>query len=794
MPITDKIVTPIEISADPTVAKAIADIKRRVEEELSKVSIRSTAGDFPKGRLAVTAREEFEVGGKKFELRGRSTTKFPPSLVASEAGEMDVRLYSEFQAHIRELRQKATQGISEDVKRLRQFKESIRFQPLEFKIDAIRDFVDQFGDVNDELKFRLNQYSRQLNRREFREIQQRARVLRPEDAIRAYQEYIKSGGELIEDANFQIRQLVEKFKRSIQSSKSSKLRTAQQEINLRPLEERAQAWEDFLKDNKKFELQVNTQIARINEQLRRKTFTQARREIGLLPLEDREKAWRDFIQQNQNLMKEADFEIRRITTQLRSRAFSQARTRIQNLPIEEREKAWNDFLQQNQQFANQVQSELRKTHSQAGRQKFQTAKFDIGQFPKLEDQIDAWQDFANNNKELADHARREMNRVRRQLSRKTFADFRIDITGLSTEEQIRRWEEFSKTNTEYVARANAEIRKLTNKFVKETQNLRRTRFVDWSKNLQNLDLSQQLTELDRYLGQTTARFRTEAEQMRQRVRRAITQQQAQQSQTRNRDFANQALVAAGIGLGALGAAGFPLLNVGFAAMSGGPIGAAVVGLSTAAGELSRALIDLKNNAVQSAKSLGFVSTGFKNAEADMEALRAFMGSGALRAERVGLERRFQALRDQGQTGMDFNARLQTFQTAAGNRMSTFWKEPWLDKETLLGPGAWIERYRQEYQAIITKTANPKEQMEDLQSAYKHMLAQSYRGTPGIETDPYQSWLRIQNAAMDPSRQEEARLRQRQLDIIKEQIEALQANTEALQGQSGTKPKPTQLLN
>lgn len=265
--------------------------------------------------------------------------------------------------------------------------------------------------------------------------------------------------------------------------------------------------------------------------------------------------------------------------------------------------------------------------------------------------------------------------------------------------------------------------------------------------------------------QINARKQSE-QQKKQRAQNA-----AQVAKERQREFASTILTGASAGIGVLGQAGFPLLNIGFAAMSGGMVGAGVAAASTAIGELTRAINTLKEEGVAAAKQLGFVSTGFKLAEARMQALQAILGSGALAAQQAELEHRGRSLERMGPLSMVSAAAWQSI-SSSFRRM----------RDDILTPkGAFDLGARGIGPTFMNQLSQQLRESfllfpQTLQESRRNMLIQMQQGTPGVENDPYQVFLRMQNAALDVTRQEEQRLNVERLKKIDDNIKALEANT------------------
>lgn len=235
----------------------------------------------------------------------------------------------------------------------------------------------------------------------------------------------------------------------------------------------------------------------------------------------------------------------------------------------------------------------------------------------------------------------------------------------------------------------------------------------------------------------------------------------QAATARRLQFQNTALVAASAGIGVLGTAGFPLLNVAFAAMSGGPVGAGIAAASTAIGEFSRRMNQLATDTMNTAKELGFVSTNFKKIEIQSKAISAFAGFGVQSSEAAAMRIRSETRRSaEGQDWLRFWNDL-------GKTVGTQFEEALLKPFSQSRTPFWetFARQREESARLITP--------ENMQSARRNMVMQMNQGAPGIEHDPYLVWQRIQNAALDPQAHAQAEIwREAIKEIDKQMLEEL----------------------
>ena len=192
------------------------------------------------------------------------------------------------------------------------------------------------------------------------------------------------------------------------------------------------------------------------------------------------------------------------------------------------------------------------------------------------------------------------------------------------------------------------------------------------------------------------------------------------------------LAAGGLGIGLLGQAGFPMLNVGFASMSAasqlglgaaGTAGAAgIVGLATAAGESTRALMRLQDEAIASAQSLNFMSRGFKDTTAQTEAVKAFFGGITEIAQERRMKERTEFMKKPGAIVSDIY--LAEFRTA--------WRN------ILINPSGIFHIMERTQESL----AKMPERIESMKQSYLE------KGTPFTAKweKPEAVWSRIQAAA------------------------------------------------
>ena len=234
--------------------------------------------------------------------------------------------------------------------------------------------------------------------------------------------------------------------------------------------------------------------------------------------------------------------------------------------------------------------------------------------------------------------------------------------------------------------------------------------------------------------------------------------------------------------------GFPLLNVGFAAMSGGVQGAIATGVATAIGESVRALNAFRASLEQSAKSINLVSRNFKDMEAERTAYNASTAVGSMTASVVGERRAIEFYKNNAfakqvaeSTGSVWGNVVESIKQRT--RKEFLPNPEQVDARSFI-PGSRSYRFLKELydQPITTQKMLPAE----AKSAYEAFLAGMSKTSVGIETDPAEVWKRIQTSAFDPSKAQEKMDREIMLKTLKEQLDSL------LRIESNTKIPPKQV--
>ncbi len=257
--------------------------------------------------------------------------------------------------------------------------------------------------------------------------------------------------------------------------------------------------------------------------------------------------------------------------------------------------------------------------------------------------------------------------------------------------------------------------------------------------------------------------------------RATRQQEQEKKlleQERAMAFRNTVMTAASGGIGLLGQAGFPLLNIAFASMSGGVVGAGVAAATTAMGELGRAIRLMGENAKQAARDIGAVSRTLSTQEAVNKGVDAALGVGLQSIELERLKEREKSLREAGGGANTFNKVFDAWWASGEKTLRDvfFKKESMSEKIGRIGPGgvgimASIDANAKD---ILRKAAENEPRIS--QQALEQAQLQLRKGIPGVGTDPYQELLRIQNNLFDPTKQQEIENQYKTIEVLKQILE------------------------
>lgn len=665
--------------------------------------------------------------------------------------------------------------------------------PVEEYVKVLRNFSNTpiAKELDIEIKKELERIKRKTNLDKFQN-------LRLKKSIIPVEEYVKSLEELANNLSSNQVKLHSAIQNEIQRIKQQSAKQQFKDIQVKaiklPVEERIKALEDFVKTDsgKPYAEQIQKQIAGIRSQSSRQQFRDIKLRRADLPLN---------LYLNE-LQKLADTDITQKLRQdiiLESHKARDSKTKINfnRLKLRKSKLSFDDYVKALESLANspiseglqqQINQEIAKVKQQTAKAALKKVKVDSIDKP-IADRIAAIEAFAKTDfgKQLQDDVNQEITRLKSSKSKLAFSDVKLRNSGKPIEEQIKALQDLIASGIlppDFVDRANQEIGKLSGKFVAAIKANRGARFRDFTKQVQILstnDPQAALNLLDDYISRSTSAFINDARLIRDRLQKSITSARQQQQKDRSRNFSNLTLLASGAGLGLLGPAGFPLLNVGFAAMSGGPVGAAIVGAATGIGELTRALGRMRDETVAAARELGFISTNFKIAEARMKALDAFIGSSALSSQQAGLEEKLRLAKE----NIGASSEANRFFSDVGETASLRWDMIKTKFGKLIQEGRNGRTDAELIDALQLDTtisedfrrqrmASKQNRLGGLQSELKNAELQFNKITVGIESDPFETFKRIQNAAFDAGKSEEIKVQRELIKVLRELVRAEEA--------------------
>jgi len=247
---------------------------------------------------------------------------------------------------------------------------------------------------------------------------------------------------------------------------------------------------------------------------------------------------------------------------------------------------------------------------------------------------------------------------------------------------------------------------------------------------------------------------------------------------RERQFNSRVMAVSSAALGLLGPAGFPLLNVGFATLSGGPMAGAVAGFTTALGEGYRALNTFQASLLSAADKIGAVAKSTRLAEAGLAGTKAGMSVDA----QIGQRQRAQLEIEAYQKNVDKASALtyfETFKTAAFGTISdsiTNWKETLIASSNafgLLSPHHPLINYANRSREAFIDMQNSRLPM--MKEIYEEGRKNLFKPYTSIDNDPMEVWRRIQTSALDPTKAMERRLAEETLNKLDAIIRKMEEN-------------------
>lgn len=717
--------------------------------------------------LIRSLREKF-----KGQTLGQKRKRYSEVRLGNEGREIEVQITA-IEDYLRDGGQMIKQANA-DLRKLRsqlgrkqftQQRQEIGQLKLEDQEQAWNSWLQNNQQFKKQVEFEINKVRGQVKRKDFRALFQNTNLPLDQRAD-AFEKYAASGQEFAELAREQARRL----RRTIDRQAFEKLRvdTFQQ-----PLQARIAAFDALANSNNQFARQISNFASTLRKQLQSQQQSNLGIDItGLSPVQQLQRL-RQALVSGEGFKEKIQAQVRVLERQVAQQEFREIKGHT-DLPIQDRIDLYNNYIKGGGRFAQQARQEIVKLNQKLSNQQFRDFKLQIEPL-NLQDKLTQIQQYLQQPNARIQEANNLYTRYTQQLNRQQFSELKIQNTGRTLEDQIRAVQAFAQANAGMQNEANALIRRLTQQWVQQTQRTRRSRFTDWLKQLQTADPIQAIQQLDTYIANPLSRFVEDAKLLRQRIQRMTTGQQQAGQRERNRNFANNVLIGASAGIGMLGQAGFPLLNIGFAAMSGGPVGAAIAAFSTAIGETARHLNALSQSTQQAARDINFIPKSLKIVEAQMKGFEAFVGVGALSARQAQLQQQLNDLRNLGPAALSANSIWSNIGGAikgmlpseVGRASSQSGFKTYLESIAVI---PYIQRTFA--RGFDLQRETNKNLLPNVESAYKSAVAEMSKSVVGIENDPYQSWLRMQQAAMDPTKQMEMEIQRAILSTLKEQLDYL----------------------
>ncbi len=400
-----------------------------------------------------------------------------------------------------------------------------------------------------------------------------------------------------------------------------------------------------------------------------------------------------------------------------------------------------------------------------------------------EDAIRAFESYSGPN-DFMKRARNRAHKLKTDVDYQEFMKESDRIKLLDPAGQVREIRKMMSPGSKYFDKWAIRLQRSQERLAKDIEQARKGRWEAIERHILSKDDDEQIKRFSRILRSSKVLPGTKdrAKILLNRAEKRVKQAGISAERDKQRNFQNMMLNLSGIGLGLLGPAGFPLLNVGFSAMTGGMPGMIATGIATASGELYRAFSALTEQSKAAAKEIGFVGHSYKMAEARKKALDASMGAAGLAAEKANMEMLYERQKNEG-SALRAGASLQSsFDQAIGNIGRNFFsyvasfnmKKAIVDMNPLTwfysgGPIAQGLKsvLNDAYSIFRQSNADIVPQMREGLKAYDKIMMQ---GMPGIESDPYQTWLRIQNSALDLAKIEERQYLKEMRDILKAQLD------------------------
>jgi len=248
---------------------------------------------------------------------------------------------------------------------------------------------------------------------------------------------------------------------------------------------------------------------------------------------------------------------------------------------------------------------------------------------------------------------------------------------------------------------------------------------------------------------------------------------------RERQFNSRVMAVSSAALGLLGPAGFPLLNVGFATLSGGPMAGAVAGFTTALGEGYRALNTFQASLLSAADKIGAVAKSTRLAEAGLAGTKAGMSVDAQIGQRQRAQNEIDMYQQASNNILGITATFEAMKTGVSgvfkDLASSTWQELFMNFTplALLNPKHPSRSFARNSREAFIDIHNSRLPM--MKEIYEEGRKNLFKPYTSIDNDPMEVWRRIQTSALDPTKAMERRLAEETLNKLDAIIRKMEEN-------------------
>lgn len=642
----------------------------------------------------------------------------------------------------------------------------------------VQKFIDN---ASGKMKSRAEALYRQLGDKvvglDWKRVQEFAKYSSPDEAVKAFQDYLAKGGAYTKRAAFEIKRLEDKKMgldwRAIRSRAQDP--DADLGVVIRELT-------DFAKKSQQLGGNFTQQAVSLRNRLRdRKAKTGLSDVLEAAKLGTPATAMsmiQDYIDNGGKFVRKAQIEWNKYADKLDSSKWKDTTLEIASMKPADAIVRVQKYLNDGGQLVKVAEARIRKLTDNMNARDWAKIKREAELDPHKG--LADTRDYIKNAGAFLDEAKLFEKKLERRIDSKNWDEVRRSLKGHEPEKQkqlLTDWAKAANPQGEWKDKFEAELRSIDKRDAASKKKIESERVSSWKEFARGLNIEDRLKEIDRVINDpaTSTRMKNAAKNLQQTALNNQRMNRERAAKMAHKAFADSMLIAGGVGVGLFGAAGFPLLNVGFAAMSGGPVGGGLAALATAIGESLRALEGFTAANVAAAKSIGAVSINYKLIETEREAMRGIAGIAPMTAEMIGLRRRIDAFdgsQSQGMAGYAGTA-WQSLVEGFKTKFSTLPDRKVSPMDFIL-PQNYLRRFLEdaskEGSQVFTDTY--KELPKEAKLAYEAMLAQANKPTTRIENDPYQTWLRMQNAAFDPTKETQSRLMQKMIETAQEQLKKL----------------------